>query len=48
MIFQRFLSDFVFNAAEAYQAMVQGIKDNGAKKIEKAYRPKKASQNFKT
>jgi len=28
--------------------MVQGIKDNGAKKIEKAYRQKKASQNFKT
>jgi len=27
--------------------MVQGIKDNGAKKIEKAYRPKKASQNLK-
>ena len=48
LIFQRFLSDFVFNAAEAQQAMVQGIKDNGAKKIEKAYRPKKASQNFKT
>jgi len=28
--------------------MVQGIKDESAKKIEKAYRPKKASQNFKT
>jgi len=28
--------------------MVQGIKNNGAKKIEKAHRPKKASQNFKT
>ena len=48
LIFQRFLSDFVFNAAEAQQAMVQGVKDNGAKKIEKAYRQKKASQNFKT